>query len=262
MDFEDGIKGGRGTSPARPDEESDTQGPGPERAAARRRSLRIKGAVALALLVAAGLGGGIYVTEYRGWQTTADATLEEVVTPMVADVKGHVVQSSVQDNAVVRKGDLLFRIDPEPYRIALDRAEASLDAARLHVRELHAAYLTAVTSEKTAKEEEDYFRSEYARQKALKERGVATTASLDQARRAMKKAQQAHLAAGQGVMRARAALGGDVTASIEDHPEVRAATRRNGIWTTRRSTRPWAGESTGRRPSAPASSFPRASSSS
>ena len=38
------------------------------------------------------------------------------------------------DNALVRRGDVLFVVDPEPYRIALEQAEAALSAAERALR--------------------------------------------------------------------------------------------------------------------------------
>jgi membrane fusion protein (multidrug efflux system) len=42
----------------------------------------------------------------------------------------------VRDNQLVRKGQLLFRIDPEPHAIAVEQAEARLGGARLQVEGL------------------------------------------------------------------------------------------------------------------------------
>ena len=45
-------------------------------------------------------------------------------------VSGYVERVAYEEGQQVRKGDLLFRIDPRPYRAALDRAEAELARAR------------------------------------------------------------------------------------------------------------------------------------
>lgn len=55
-------------------------------------------------------------------------------------VSGQVVEIAVRDNQLVRKGQLLFRIDPEPYAIAVEQAEARLGGARLQVEGLKATY--------------------------------------------------------------------------------------------------------------------------
>ena len=60
-----------------------------------------------------------------------------------ADVAGRVISVAVHDNQQVDAGDVLFTIDPEPYRIALDQAEAALASARVNVEQLRVAYGTA-----------------------------------------------------------------------------------------------------------------------
>ncbi|WP_145944007.1 HlyD family secretion protein [Fuerstiella marisgermanici] len=45
-------------------------------------------------------------------------------------VSGHLVTVNVQDNQQVKKGDLLFQIDPEPYQLAVDQAKVALALAR------------------------------------------------------------------------------------------------------------------------------------
>src|ERR1700749_883252 len=45
---------------------------------------------------------------------------------MAPDVSGRIVELDVRDNQAVRKGDVLFRIDPEPYRMRVDQARAAV----------------------------------------------------------------------------------------------------------------------------------------
>ncbi|TDR40853.1 multidrug efflux system membrane fusion protein [Tahibacter aquaticus] len=51
-----------------------------------------------------------------------------------ARVSGYVERVAFAEGQEVRKGDLLFVIDPRPYRAALDRAQAELDTARAEAR--------------------------------------------------------------------------------------------------------------------------------
>ena len=60
---------------------------------------------------------------------TSDASVRAFVVRMVPEVSGKVVEVAVQDNQIVRTGDLLYRIDPTPFRIAVESAEAKLAAA-------------------------------------------------------------------------------------------------------------------------------------
>lgn len=58
------------------------------------------------------------------------ARVHALVVPIAAEVSGAVVEVAVGTNRSVRAGDLLFRIDPTQYDLAVAGAEASLDAAR------------------------------------------------------------------------------------------------------------------------------------
>src|SRR5215469_1462258 len=57
---------------------------------------------------------------------TSDASVRAFVVRIVPEVSGRVVEVAVRDNQIVRTGDLLYRIDPTPFRIAVERAEAKL----------------------------------------------------------------------------------------------------------------------------------------
>ena len=67
--------------------------------------------------------------EYTGRLAAVDAV------EVRARVSGYLQSVHFEDGAIVEKGDLLFVIDPRPYRAALDRAEAQADqaAARLEL---------------------------------------------------------------------------------------------------------------------------------
>src|SRR6201982_4332679 len=55
-----------------------------------------------------------------------DAYLQTDLVHMAPDVSGRIVELDVRDNQAVRKGDVLFRIDPEPYRMRVDQARAAV----------------------------------------------------------------------------------------------------------------------------------------
>jgi RND family efflux transporter MFP subunit len=66
---------------------------------------------------------------------TRDGRVRANVINVAPDVSGTVVRMAVRDNQLVRKGDLLFVIDQERYRLALAQAQAHL-AARKAEREM------------------------------------------------------------------------------------------------------------------------------
>ena len=75
---------------------------------------------ALLLLVA------ILITDYH--PRTDDANVRANFIEITAEVSGKLVALPVKDNALVKKGDLLFEIDPRPYEYALQQALSDQEA--------------------------------------------------------------------------------------------------------------------------------------
>ena len=60
---------------------------------------------------------------------TSQARVETFMTQIAPEVAGDVLEVGAKDNSAIRKGQLLFRIDPEPYQVAIRSAEANLSVA-------------------------------------------------------------------------------------------------------------------------------------
>ena len=60
---------------------------------------------------------------------TSQARVESFLTQIAPEVAGDVLEVGVKDNGQVRKGQILFRIDPVPYQLAVQAAEANLAVA-------------------------------------------------------------------------------------------------------------------------------------
>jgi multidrug resistance efflux pump len=72
--------------------------------------------------------------------TTSDVRVVKYVVPIVSQVRGRVIEVPVENNRPVKKGDVLFRIDPTPYqnqvvaleaRLAADEAKVGAERERL-----------------------------------------------------------------------------------------------------------------------------------
>ena len=188
---------------------------------AKRRGGRFVLMLVVPLLLA--VGGGYYWVTGGRYEETENANLRQARVNVASEVAGRVASQNVAENRQVRAGDVLFEIDPEPYRIALAQADAAVAAARLNVEQLRAAYSQAKAQEQTAAGDVAYFQSELARQDELTGKGVGTRAALDSARRDLNKARDEHAGAGQSVAGALAALGGDPAIETDRHPAVLAA---------------------------------------
>jgi len=60
---------------------------------------------------------------------TSQARVEAFLTQVAPEVAGDVLEVAVKDNSPVTKGQVLFRIDPEPYELAVRSADANLSVA-------------------------------------------------------------------------------------------------------------------------------------
>ena len=65
--------------------------------------------------------------------TTDNAYVQQDKVSVSAQVTGEIVEVVVHENQQVKQGDLLFRIDPEPFRIAIAQADELLGAVRSHL---------------------------------------------------------------------------------------------------------------------------------
>ncbi|MFC5706940.1 efflux RND transporter periplasmic adaptor subunit [Aeromonas eucrenophila] len=61
---------------------------------------------------------------------TRDGKVRAELISITPEVSGKIVAIPVRDNQLVKTGEVLFTLDPEPYRIALDNATATLAKAR------------------------------------------------------------------------------------------------------------------------------------
>lgn len=86
----------------------------------------------------AGFGVVLIAAVVFAWYTfspmSRDARMFRFVVPIVPNVKGQVVEVPIQGTQQLEAGDVLFRIDPEPYEIAVRQAEAQVERARAELR--------------------------------------------------------------------------------------------------------------------------------
>ena len=68
---------------------------------------------------------------------TDDATVRANVVGIAPRVSGQILKLNVQDNQAVKKGDVLFEIDPEDYRLILEKAKADLATLDRQIAQAH-----------------------------------------------------------------------------------------------------------------------------
>lgn len=187
----------------------------------KSRGLRFFLMVSVPLILVAA-GGYYYVTGGR-YEETENANLQQATLSIAANVPGRIVEVNVADNKPVKKGDVLFAVDPEPYKIALAQADAAVANARLGVEQLRSSYRQAQAKELSASSEVTYAQSQYDRAVDLVKKGINPQSTLDQARNDLDKAKQDLSVAVQGIDSAKAALDGNPDIATNQHPTVLAA---------------------------------------
>ena len=150
---------------------------------------------------------------------TSDASVRAFVVRIAPEVSGKVIEVAVRDNQIVRTGDLLFRIDPTPFRIAVERAEAKLAAAGQSIGASTAAVDEAQAQLVQEIAQRDNVRDQAARVFELVRAGVYSPARGDQAQKQLDTAEAQVQRAQASLEQARQALG----PKGADNPQIREA---------------------------------------
>src|SRR5690606_16920272 len=144
------------------------------------------GRLALMLAVPAALlvGGLVYWQSLQGKVSTDNAYLKQDMVGVSAEVVGKIVEVAVREGDRVKAGDLLFRIDPEPYRLQIREANAAIATAQANLTTLsNAPELTGVDIA-AAREDIAFAQATLTRQEALWRRGFTTKADYEAAQHA------------------------------------------------------------------------------
>ena len=178
-------------------------------------------------LVAVAIGTYIYAESGR-YVTTENAYIKSNVVAISSDVSGRVEWVGVDDNTLVREGQILFRLDQQPFKIALERSEAELDLVRTQVEHLRADYHEAVAQVAAEEEKVKFLTRQLARQKTLKERKLASEQAYDVAAHDLSLAKRQVRVLHQRVHGVLQSLGGNPAIEAEEHPRfLRARTERD-----------------------------------
>lgn len=141
------------------------------------------------LIVAAAVALGLYAARAaRLHPTTSDASIDADIVHIAATVGGRISEIRIHENDRVDKDSVLFQIDPEPYRLVLQQAEAELAAAEAALetqRKIVAtqASAAAVASEQVTRASANLELASRTveRIKPLAAKGYVPTQQLDQA---------------------------------------------------------------------------------
>jgi membrane fusion protein (multidrug efflux system) len=181
------------------------------------RGLRIT--IVAASLVLAAILATLALRHYERRPTTDDAYVDADVIGIVAQVAGPIVNLALTDNQAVAAGDLLFEIDPRPFRIRVDQARAELDRTGLNVTGLTDAVSSAEAGVRYAEAQLRLAETQWRRVEPLSEIGAIPFQDRDKALAAVDSARAGLDNARAELAQARADLG----EADQNNPEIRAA---------------------------------------
>jgi membrane fusion protein (multidrug efflux system) len=139
------------------------------------------------------------------------------------DVSGMVAEVTVRNNQLVSAGQPLFRLDDEPFRIALTNAQARLDSVRNDIEALKASWRQKQEDIKTDQINIAFYQREEQRQEELVGKSFVSRAQYDVARRHLDVARQALASDNQQLAAIVANLSGDPNIAPERHPRYQMA---------------------------------------
>jgi len=155
--------------------------------------------------------------------STDNAQVGAHVISIAPEISGRIVDVRVVENQRVKAGDLLFRIDPEPFKIALLEADAAVGNARLQIDQMESGYTAKVADIGMRASDVALARENFRRQQELIARGFTTRASFDAAQAALASAEAQRRSAAAEAQSAQAMLGASAQGG---HPQVEAALAR------------------------------------
>jgi membrane fusion protein (multidrug efflux system) len=174
--------------------------------------------LALAPIIALFVGIYFYATGGR-YVTTENAYVKSDKVAISTDVSGRVIDVKIADNQNVKAGTLLFRLDAEPFKIALEETEAKLRATRTEVEALRAQYRQRRQDLTKSEIDITFAKREFERQQQLIQQGHITRSKFDDAMHNLESAQQQANAAREEMNQVAANLGGDPNIAVEQHPK-------------------------------------------
>ena len=152
----------------------------------KRKWMRTVIMISVPLLIAI-VGGYFWLTSGR-FVSTDNAYVGQDKVSVSADVAGRIVAVEVRENQQVKAGDILFRIDPDPYRIAVEQANAGIANAQVNVATLQSNLRGTSADIQAARDVIQNAQQDYARQAELMKRGFTTRARLEQSQHGLEQA--------------------------------------------------------------------------
>jgi membrane fusion protein (multidrug efflux system) len=175
------------------------------------------------LLPIALIAGGLWYVLGGAIMSTDDAYVDAEKVGISTDVAGIVQTVEVKDNEHVEAGQVLYRLDPRQFQIALDSAKANLAQIALNVDAMKQDYQHMLSDAAAAQAQVDLDQLNFNRQDMLIKTGNTPQAAYDQAKYALANDQSKLESLQQQAKVQLAKLGGDPNTPTDKLPQYSQA---------------------------------------
>ncbi|MEO8801741.1 MAG: HlyD family secretion protein [Rudaea sp.] len=160
------------------------------------------------------IGGWLYITSGR-YVSTDNAYIGADQVTIAPQVGGRVVEVDVRENQFVHKGDVLFRIDPEPLQLTIDQLNAQMDAIGDFLASSKDSFHAAIADLGSSSATLHYDQTQLERMRQLRAKGLVAQKLLDDAANEVATARGKRDSDEATVSKNRNMLGGDEKAPVQ-----------------------------------------------
>ena len=179
--------------------------------------------ILFALLPLVLIGGCYWYVTGGQVMSTDDAYVEANKVGVSTDVSGIVQEVDVTENQHVTTGQVLYRLDPRQFQIALDNAKANLAQVALTIEAMKRDYQRMVSDTAAQQAQVDLDQLNYDRNASLLRTATVAQAVYDQAHFTLENDKGKLAALREQAQVQLAKLGGNPDIAVTDHPQYRQA---------------------------------------
>jgi membrane fusion protein (multidrug efflux system) len=190
----------------------------------RRGQAGLRLVLLVAIPLAAIVGGAFWWLSGGRFVSTDNAYVKAHIVQIAPEISGQVRRVLVRDHQEVRAGEPLMTIESRPFKLALDSAEAELDAARTQVETLRGTWREVVAELADAEARADYFKRQWQRQEELATKGVTSASKREESQNDARAAADRVTSVREKLQRVLVALNGDPKMPADEHHLVRDKT--------------------------------------
>ena len=154
---------------------------------------------------------------------TDNAYVKADKVPISSQVSGIIKEILVRENQTVTRNQLLFRLDPKPFKLALAKAQSQLAQARIDILALKSSYREKQAEIAVARTKYNFSLRNKKRQTDLAAKHFTSVSSLDDAQEGAELAAQQLVTAGHDLQRLADSLAGGLDEPVENHPSYLVA---------------------------------------